>query len=184
MEKFVLMSAGTALGLCFGYFYFAPKSTKKAKITNQVLFFPENANNLPQNRSLPKLVKYLNSAKKSIDLCLYMITCHDLGQAVLNRMESSDNVRVRLIADHSFAHVKGSLVSELRKRGAFVRIKESDFLMHHKFAIVDDDLVLSGSFNWTMQAASGNQENVIVSSEPEIVRPFCEHFTKMWTELE
>ena len=177
MEKFVLMSAGTALGLCFGYFYFAPKSDKKAKITNQVLFFPKN-------QSLPELVKYLNSAKKSIDLCLYMITCHDLGQAVLNRMESSDNVRVRLIADHSFAHVKGSLVSELRKRGAFVRIKESDFLMHHKFAIVDDDLLLSGSFNWTMQAASGNQENVIVSSEPEIVRPFCEHFTKMWTELE
>ena len=122
MDKFILMSAGTALGLCFGYFYFTSKSSKKPKITNQVLFFPENGNQ-SKNRSLPQLVKYLNSAEKSIDLCLYMITSHDLGQAVLNRMESSDNVRVRLIADHSFAHVKGSLVSELRKRGAFVRIK-------------------------------------------------------------
>ena len=52
---------------------------------------------------------------------------------------------VRLIVDHSFAQVSGSLVSELRKRGAFVRSKKSDYLMHHKFAIIDGRLILSGN---------------------------------------
>ena len=119
----------------------------------------------------------------SLDLCLYMVTSHNLGQAIFDRMDFS-NVKVRLIVDEAYAHVSGSLVSELRKRGAFVKTKKSDYLMHHKFAIIDDDLVLSGSFNWTMQAASGNEENVIVSSEPDIVEPFCNHFKQMWLELE
>ena len=35
-----------------------------------------------------------------------------------------------------------------------------------------------------MQAAMGNEENVIISSESNIVKPFCNHFEKMWLELE
>ena len=73
-----------------------------------------------------------------------MITIHNLGKPIFDLMESS-KVRVRLIVDHSFALVSGSLVSELRKRGAFVRSKKSDYLMHHKFAIIDGRLILSGN---------------------------------------
>jgi cardiolipin hydrolase len=33
--------------------------------------------------------------------------------------------------------------------------------MHHKFAIIDKIVLLTGSFNWTAQAVNGNQENLI-----------------------
>ena len=56
--------------------------------------------------------------------------------------------------------------------------------MHHKFAIVDQRLLISGSFNWTMQAVMGNKENVIVTTEPLIVGPFVEQFEKLWSEFD
>ena len=159
MEKLFWMSAGAILGFISGYSYFKKnfynnrknKPTNDPKATNQVIFFPselsaENdvfSTKNSSNQSLEQLIQHISSAKNSLDLCLYMITIHNLGKPIFDLMESS-KVRVRLIVDHSFAQVSGSLVSELRKRGAFVRSKKSDYLMHHKFAIIDGRLILSG----------------------------------------
>ncbi len=42
-------------------------------------------------------------------------------------------------------------------------------LQHHKFAIVDGRLLLNGSFNWTRQAVTSNNENVTVLSDAQLV---------------
>lgn len=44
------------------------------------------------------------------------------------------------------------------------------FHMHHKFAIVDGRLLINGSFNWTRQAVLYNQENCIITDNPQLVR--------------
>jgi phosphatidylserine/phosphatidylglycerophosphate/cardiolipin synthase-like enzyme len=43
--------------------------------------------------------------------------------------------------------------------------------VHHKFAILDSRMVANGSFNWTRQAVLFNQENVVLSDNPALVRP-------------
>ena len=55
--------------------------------------------------------------------------------------------------------------------------------MHHKFAVVDDRLVLNGSLNWTVQGVSRNRENVQVSSDPRAVRAFKAEFERLWREF-
>ena len=67
--------------------------------------------------------------------------------------------------------------------GAFVRSRKTDYLMHHKFAVIDGKKVASGSFNWTMQAVMGNKENVIVTEDPSIVGPFVAEFESLWEEF-
>ncbi len=67
--------------------------------------------------------------------------------------------------------------------GARVRSRRSPYLMHHKFAVVDGRKVLSGSFNWTMQAVMGNWENVVVTTDRETVRSFVREFEKIWEEF-
>ena len=70
-----------------------------------------------------------------------------------------------------------------RRQGAFVRSRAMPYLMHHKFAVVDGRKLVSGSFNWTMQAVMGNKENVIVTEDPDVVRPFVDMFELLWEEL-
>ena len=92
-------------------------------------------------------------------------------------------VKVRLIVDDSNVGVQGSMVGAFRAKGAFVRSKHSSFLMHHKFCIVDNKKLISGSFNWTMQAVMGNKENVIVTEDPKLVRGFVQEFEELWQEV-
>uniref|UniRef100_A0A8C6TDR9 small monomeric GTPase n=1 Tax=Neogobius melanostomus TaxID=47308 RepID=A0A8C6TDR9_9GOBI len=40
--------------------------------------------------------------------------------------------------------------------------------MHHKFAVVDGNLLITGSLNWTLTAVQGNMENLIITTEPDL----------------
>lgn len=52
--------------------------------------------------------------------------------------------------------------------------------MHHKFAIVDGKKLITGSLNWTLTAVQSNKENIIVTDEPKLVRPYRQEFQKLW----
>ncbi|XP_052562340.1 uncharacterized protein LOC120421063 [Culex pipiens pallens] len=41
-------------------------------------------------------------------------------------------------------------------------------------------IIITGSTNWTMQALSGNWDNMIVTSRPEVVAPFQAEFQRLW----
>ncbi|KAJ8318460.1 hypothetical protein KUTeg_003551 [Tegillarca granosa] len=56
--------------------------------------------------------------------------------------------------------------------------------MHHKFVVIDNEILINGSFNWTRQAITGNQENLVVMNDPEIVQQFQTEFENMWTEFD
>lgn len=60
-------------------------------------------------------------------------------------------------------------------------------LMHRKLAIVNDDTLIAGSFNWSPQAATKNYENLIVvsgTSERTLVDAYIAEFEAMWTNTE
>lgn len=143
---------------------------------------------------LQRLKHYISSAKKSLDICLFNITSEQLTKYVTDMIDQG--VKVRLIVDGSTFEAAGGQIEKFMAAGSFVRsswnrkssgdngIKNGDYLMHHKFAIVDNIIVMTGSFNWTMQAIMGNNENVIITSEKEIVNPFVAEFEKLWEEYD
>lgn len=51
----------------------------------------------------------------------------------------------------------------------WVVVSLMQFHMHHKFAIVDARLLINGSFNWTRQAVLYNQENCVITDNPQLV---------------
>lgn len=52
--------------------------------------------------------------------------------------------------------------------------------MHHKFAIVDGSLLVNGSFNWTRNAILGNNENVQLVYDTNMVQTYKTEFEKLW----
>jgi len=93
-------------------------------------------------------------------------------------------VRVRVLTDRERAEAGGSGIRGLRLNGIPVRalgVPEQS-LMHHKFAVFDERLVVTGSYNWTNSAEHANYENVIILDDPGVVTHFRQEFQRLWRE--
>ena len=55
--------------------------------------------------------------------------------------------------------------------------------MHHKFALFDGTVLLTGSYNWTRSAAAQNNENLIVTNDHRLATAFSSLFDRLWEEL-
>ncbi|KAL2724464.1 mitochondrial cardiolipin hydrolase-like isoform X1 [Vespula squamosa] len=128
--------------------------------------------------NLNKLKKYLHSAKRTIDVCMYFFTSQQLGNVIMEAQKRG--VAVRVIIDANMAQYDGNQGVAFRKASIKVRTKPSNNLMHHKFVIIDDDILITGSANWTMQALFGNAENVIITNHSVLVKRFVEEFKRLW----
>lgn len=64
--------------------------------------------------------------------------------------------------------------------GICVRCDRTSVHMHHKFAVVDERLLITGSLNWTQTAVQRNKENILITEEPDLVQPFVKEFQRLW----
>jgi phosphatidylserine/phosphatidylglycerophosphate/cardiolipin synthase-like enzyme len=93
-------------------------------------------------------------------------------------------VEVRIITDDECMKNKGNDCQALANNGIPVRSDDNETAhMHNKFMVVDKTFLLTGSFNWTFQAGSSNQENLLVVDHPFYIERYCNEFEKLWTEF-
>lgn len=135
-----------------------------------------------QGSSLLTFLSYINAAKKTMDICVFTITCDEIADAVLAAHERG--VKVRVITDDGQAKGKGSDIQTFIDAGIPVRDDHSYTYMHHKFCVIDKTVLLNGSFNWSRQAVVGNAENCVVHKGGPIITRFDEHFAHLWKKYE
>ncbi|XP_052514854.1 mitochondrial cardiolipin hydrolase [Budorcas taxicolor] len=132
--------------------------------------------------SLSRLLSALLAARVSLELCLFAFSSPQLGRAV--QLLHQRGVRVRVVTDCDYMALNGSQIGLLRKAGIQVRHDQDLGYMHHKFAIVDRRVLITGSLNWTTQAIQNNRENVLIVEDEEYVRLFLEEFERIWEEFD
>ena len=52
--------------------------------------------------------------------------------------------------------------------------------MHHKVIIIDDETVITGSYNFSRNAERSNDENILIIKNKEIAREFNREFRRCW----
>jgi len=130
-----------------------------------------------------QLIQVIMHADKYIDISMYSLTCKELADAVLRKF--NQGVQVRLVTDTEFMNKSGSKIADFFLAGINVRHhKVVDYYMHHKFIVVDQNIVVMGSANWTQAAFVGNNENVIVSNYPDIVQSYNQRFNMLWKKFD
>ena len=131
--------------------------------------------------SLTRLLDVINAATKTLDVCVFTITCNEIADAVVAAHKRG--VKVRVISDDDQANAKGSDLASIGEAGAEVRTDAASTHMHHKFAVIDGKVLVNGSFNWTRQAVLGNQENVMVLRDSQLASVFAAEFERMWGQF-
>lgn len=132
----------------------------------------------PGDSCLRKLRELCAGARRSVDICVYTVSDDRLSEAILDCHRRG--VAVRLLTDNDKRHDDGSDIARLREQGVPVRIDDGPFHMHHKFALFDGRVLANGSFNWTRSASTSNEENLVVTDDPNLARCFAGQFEAMW----
>lgn len=135
----------------------------------------------PGTDCLQKIVELIGRARRTLDVCVFTITDDRIANALYEAHQR--RVKVRIISDNDKSGDEGSDVLRLGRAGIEVRLDRTEYHMHHKFALFDDELLLTGSYNWTRGAASYNEENLVVLSERALIAQFREEFDRLWKRL-
>ena len=125
------------------------------------------------------IIKNINQAEAFINIAMYIFTDREIALPLAKAQERGVKVRVYLDQDQVDAQYSQSRF--MVQKGIKVRISTNHYIMHNKFAIIDNRLLLTGSYNWTFSANNRNDENLMVIDDPEIIEIFQNQFVNLWT---
>ncbi len=98
-------------------------------------------------------------AEREVLVAMYDFTHPRLADALI--ASSATGVTVRVMLDWHKAKNAHSQALRLLTAGVAVRLDRPNRFFHHKFMVVDDVLVVTGSMNWT-KAARLNADHVVI----------------------
>ncbi|MBJ6118119.1 DUF1669 domain-containing protein [Pontibacter sp. BT310] len=135
----------------------------------------------PGTECLNAILDSINNAEYSLKICVFTISDDRITAAIIKAHQ--EGVQVRLLTDNEKLFDKGSDIRELAAAGIETRVDVTQYHMHHKFAIIDNEALLTGSYNWTRSAANYNHENLLVTNQRDIVTSYLLEFDKLWDEM-
>jgi phosphatidylserine/phosphatidylglycerophosphate/cardiolipin synthase-like enzyme len=133
------------------------------------------------------LTDHMGTATDTLDVAVYTFTSEEIRDAIIDA--DSRGVAVRVVID--VWATNDAIASSLEdagvptKRSAGYDNSQGDpGIMHHKFAVVDQKSVATGSFNFTMSADNKNYENLLVVSDPALAGQYTNAFDELWKKAE
>ncbi len=148
-----------------------------------LLVFADNADNAkvlfsPNGGCQQAIVNEIGRATKSIDIAMYYLTSREIAQELVKAKERG--VTIRIFLDQNQENASYSKSRYLIKRSIEVRFYIGKVLMHNKFAIIDNKVLITGSFNWTPTADKENQENLLILTDKDLIKKYSERFELLW----
>lgn len=129
------------------------------------------------------IVDRLNAAQESIYFMAYSFTADDISEAIQSR--ARDGVIVAGVMDYSqVASNQGGEYDVFAQAGIDIREDGVDGLMHHKVFIIDEEIVITGSYNFSASAEDRNDENIIIIYNVDIAQEFLKEFERVYTQAQ
>ena len=163
---------GTALLLAIGAYLLAPPPARggtqmPAEVT---VAFRDDCEEL--------VMRGIRRARSTILVAAYSFTNADIVTALSEARENGVDVSVKIDRSRAREEYTERLVARLRRSGVSVKIigMPERYSMHNKFVVIDGETVLTGSFNFTVAAATKNWENVVCIESERAAKAFAQEW--------
>ncbi|MEH1839678.1 MAG: DUF655 domain-containing protein [Nostoc sp.] len=166
-----------------------------------VQFSPTSPTQSWSNSSNGLIGKTLDSATKSVDMALFVFSDQRLANILEKRHQQS--VQIRALIEPQFAYrpysealdMMGVALSNKCKyeldnhpwqypiTTVGVPVLPKGDLLHHKFGVIDNQTVITGSHNWSDAANNGNDETLVVIQSPIVAAHYVREFARLYAKL-
>ena len=128
------------------------------------------------------IINQIMYAVSRISICVFTISDDRITNAIIDSHKRGKEVRI--ITDNDKSLDMGSDIAKLHQEGVLIKMDSTPNHMHHKFMVVDNSALLTGSYNWTLSAAKYNHENVLLTTEGGVVKSYLKEFSDLWNKME
>lgn len=121
------------------------------------------------------IVNYIDAATRSIYVQAYNFTSPDIAQALIRA--HARGVIVEVILDRSVPTERNGQLATLLQAGIPSMVDASHAIAHNKVMIIDQAVVLSGSFNFTVSAEERNAENMVALTDVALAANYMDNWS-------
>ncbi len=170
-----------------------------------VQFSPASAKIPYEHTSNGLIVRTIRRARRSVDLAQFVFSAQEIVDAIWAAHRECPDLQLRGIFDMSFATRYYSETLDmwqmaLKERGKFETSSETGARnrpwstspgrlglailpegdkMHHKFAVIDSMIVITGSHNWSSAANTNNDEALLIIESGDIAAHFLREMDRL-----
>lgn len=132
----------------------------------------------PRGGGREAVVSQIQQAKKRIRFMTFSLTDIETGDTIVQK--AKEGVLIDGIFDRWLAAGQYSLFSKFKAAKLDVRKDGNEALMHHKVIVLDNDTVITGSYNYSQNAEANNNEAfLIVENAPAINAAFSKEADRL-----
>ncbi|MEM6503669.1 MAG: phospholipase D-like domain-containing protein [Cyanobacteria bacterium P01_C01_bin.89] len=152
----------------------------------------------PADSTIGTITKTLQNIQSRADLALFVFSEQRLTNALLKSQRRGAQIRALIDAGFAFRpYSEGLDMAGISRPNdkceielgnqpwttpiadfGFPSLPEGD-LLHHKFAVLDSNIVITGSHNWSNAAARNNDETLVVIENSAIAQHFQREFDRL-----
>ncbi len=143
-------------------------------ITIETLFSPDDDTE-------DRILFYLNQAKESIKFMVYSFTSDRIAEAMINKAREGVVVSGVFEEGQYYANL-GTEYDTLLATGLVVRLDGNRNNMHHKVMIIDDQILVVGSYNFSRNAEVYNDENTLIIGDAGISSLYLQEFERIFAQ--
>jgi phosphatidylserine/phosphatidylglycerophosphate/cardiolipin synthase-like enzyme len=133
----------------------------------------------PDDGVAAHLARLISNASESIDFLAFSFTSDLLGEAVRGRGRAGIAVRGVMDADQARSNL-GTEYDSFLRAGLPVRLDGWSGQMHHKVLIIDQEILITGSYNLSNSAEERNDENLLVIYDHGIAANYLAEFQRIF----
>jgi phosphatidylserine/phosphatidylglycerophosphate/cardiolipin synthase-like enzyme len=128
----------------------------------------------PGGNCTDAIVKALREAKSSVFVQAYSFTSAPIAKALVEAQKRG--VKADMILDKSNRTAKYSAADFTANSGIPTKIDAQHEISHNKVMIVDGEIVITGSFNFTKGAQEKNAENFLIIRDKGLAATYIENW--------
>jgi phosphatidylserine/phosphatidylglycerophosphate/cardiolipin synthase-like enzyme len=129
---------------------------------------------------LNHIIPVVESAQTNIRFLAFSFTDYPLAKAMIDRAGVGANVAG--VFEKVGSETEAAELRTLYCAKVPVRQDGNPSFLHHKLIVVDNRIVITGSLNFSTNADTSNDENVIVIDNPAIARLYMQEFERVWAQ--
>ncbi|MBS3123459.1 hypothetical protein J4437_02355 [Candidatus Woesearchaeota archaeon] len=133
----------------------------------------------PEDQCAFQVKEELKKAKESIHFMTFSFTNDLIGNMIL--LKKMDNLTVRGVMDIQQVS-KDSQFHVFSNQGIDVLKDGNKYKLHHKVFIIDNETVITGSFNPTGNGDKNNDENVLIIKDKDLARKYLDEWEMVYGE--